>query len=79
MCGAAEGSKDQVLFLSEEEEAEAVGEAQSEMDDAVRQAVKDDGEIDWECPCLQGMAQGPCGDAFKVRAPAAHGEWGELC
>jgi intermembrane space import and assembly protein 40 len=36
------------------------------MNDAVRQAVKDDGEIDWDCPCLQGMASGPCGEAFKA-------------
>ncbi|KAF9329372.1 Oxidoreductase [Linnemannia elongata] len=23
------------------------------------------GEINWDCPCLGGMAQGPCGDTFK--------------
>src|ERR1700743_3461742 len=23
------------------------------------------GEINWDCPCLGGMAQPPCGDAFK--------------
>lgn len=23
------------------------------------------GEINWECPCLGGMAQGPCGEEFK--------------
>lgn len=23
------------------------------------------GEINWECPCLGGMAHGPCGDQFK--------------
>lgn len=24
------------------------------------------GEINWECPCLGGMADGPCGEEFKA-------------
>ena len=24
------------------------------------------GEINWECPCLGGMAHGPCGEEFKA-------------
>jgi intermembrane space import and assembly protein 40 len=24
------------------------------------------GEINWDCPCLGGMASGPCGDEFKA-------------
>ncbi|RUS18168.1 hypothetical protein BC937DRAFT_89073 [Endogone sp. FLAS-F59071] len=24
------------------------------------------GEINWDCPCLGGMASGPCGEAFKA-------------
>jgi intermembrane space import and assembly protein 40 len=24
------------------------------------------GEINWECPCLGGMAHGPCGEQFKA-------------
>lgn len=23
------------------------------------------GEINWDCPCLGGMAHGPCGEEFK--------------
>ena len=45
------------MFLSEEEEQEIQSEAGSSMDDAISEAVKEDGEIDWDCPCLQGMAQ----------------------
>lgn len=26
----------------------------------------DTGEINWDCPCLGGMAQGPCGEEFKL-------------
>ncbi|CAG8785934.1 7961_t:CDS:2 [Cetraspora pellucida] len=24
------------------------------------------GEINWDCPCLGGMANGPCGEQFKA-------------
>ena len=24
------------------------------------------GEINWDCPCLGGMAHGPCGDEFRA-------------
>ena len=24
------------------------------------------GEINWDCPCLGGMAEGPCGEDFKT-------------
>ncbi|CAG8625266.1 9349_t:CDS:2, partial [Scutellospora calospora] len=24
------------------------------------------GEINWDCPCLGGMAKGPCGEEFKA-------------
>ncbi|CAG8558449.1 12504_t:CDS:2 [Ambispora leptoticha] len=24
------------------------------------------GEINWDCPCLGGMAKGPCGEQFKA-------------
>ena len=26
----------------------------------------DTGEINWDCPCLGGMAHGPCGEQFKA-------------
>eukprot|EP00121_Abeoforma_whisleri_P008741 Awhi_evm1s8027 len=29
-------------------------------------AIKENGEIDWDCPCLQGMAYGPCGTEFRA-------------
>ena len=27
--------------------------------------IRPDGEINWNCPCLQGMADGPCGQEFR--------------
>lgn len=26
----------------------------------------DTGEINWDCPCLGGMAHGPCGEDFRA-------------
>lgn len=27
--------------------------------------IKENGDINWDCPCLQGMGSGPCGEQFK--------------
>ena len=37
-------------------------------EDAGQQAAFDPvtGEINWDCPCLGGMAHGPCGEDFKA-------------
>ncbi|KAG7192238.1 Oxidoreductase [Scheffersomyces spartinae] len=53
---------------------EVVGEAkslvteESEDDDQQQQAAynPETGEINWDCPCLGGMAHGPCGEEFKA-------------
>lgn len=36
-------------------------------DDAKSQGAynEETGEINWDCPCLGGMATGPCGEEFK--------------
>lgn len=57
-------SKDSVIFVNKEEL-----DALYEKPNAERvptTALLPDGDIDWECPCLQGMAQGPCGIQFKA-------------
>lgn len=53
-----------------EPEAEPVNEPQQsgeETDDETNQSAYDErtGEINWDCPCLGGMAHGPCGEEFK--------------
>ncbi|KAI5288010.1 Oxidoreductase [Ascosphaera aggregata] len=37
-------------------------------DEATSQGAfnEETGEINWDCPCLGGMAQGPCGEEFKA-------------
>lgn len=34
--------------------------------------IKANGEINWECPCLGGMATGVCGEQFKVAFSCFH-------
>lgn len=44
--------------LDEAESEAASGEVESAFDERT-------GEINWDCPCLGGMADGPCGEEFK--------------
>ena len=34
--------------------------------------INANGEINWDCPCLQGMAYGPCGEQFKSAFSCFH-------
>lgn len=61
--------------IREEREREAAqygqGRAQSaqELEDEAGQEAAfnpETGEINWDCPCLGGMAHGPCGETFKA-------------
>eukprot|EP00054_Salpingoeca_dolichothecata_P036460 m.7537 g.7537 ORF g.7537 m.7537 type:complete len:142 (-) comp6741_c0_seq1:9-434(-) len=58
-------AKDTVVFV-DDEESESVVEEIDPMDNSMDQAVGPDGEIDWDCPCLNGMTKGPCGEVFKA-------------
>ncbi|XP_011270366.1 hypothetical protein, variant [Capsaspora owczarzaki ATCC 30864] len=57
--------KDQVIFLTKEEEAAQPKEAIQPDNGDFRQAVGPNGEIDWDCPCIKPMTEGPCGLEFK--------------
>lgn len=43
-----------------------------ENDDEYEGLIKSTGEINWDCPCLQGMADGPCGEEFKSAFSCFH-------
>eukprot|EP00038_Savillea_parva_P006667 m.165123 g.165123 ORF g.165123 m.165123 type:complete len:131 (+) comp12517_c0_seq1:83-475(+) len=62
-------AKDKVVFVGkEEEEANEAGyasDASGAEEDERMGAVGPDGEIDWDCPCLEGMTKGPCAETFK--------------
>lgn len=51
----------------ESAEAQEAASAQEADEDAPPQAFNPEtGEINWDCPCLGGMAHGPCGEEFKA-------------
>ncbi|KAI9220296.1 hypothetical protein BC828DRAFT_383897 [Blastocladiella britannica] len=52
-----EDDKDTVMFLTAADLAPAPASSGG--------AVDDQGNINWDCPCLGGMAYGPCGEQFR--------------
>ena len=53
----------------QQEAAGAGGQSPEELEDEAGQQGAFDpetGEINWDCPCLGGMANGPCGEEFKA-------------
>ncbi|CEP19986.1 hypothetical protein [Parasitella parasitica] len=79
MSTVTEG-KDTIKFVDQDEidraaaaasngSAEAndtASETKGEKEDASSAFNPETGEINWDCPCLGGMAQGPCGEEFKA-------------
>ncbi|XP_010879879.1 coiled-coil-helix-coiled-coil-helix domain containing 4b [Esox lucius] len=76
MSSVKEEGKDRVIFVTKEEHqtpsnAELVEE---DPDDPYeeRGLILPNGEINWNCPCLGGMASGPCGASFKEAFSCFH-------
>ncbi|KAG2196919.1 hypothetical protein INT47_005143 [Mucor saturninus] len=75
MSTVVEG-KDTVRFVDEEQIEQAAAASAASEETAKPAVVEDEepasafnpetGEINWDCPCLGGMAQGPCGEQFKA-------------
>eukprot|EP00088_Acartia_fossae_P014046 TRINITY_DN17489_c0_g1_i1.p1 TRINITY_DN17489_c0_g1~~TRINITY_DN17489_c0_g1_i1.p1 ORF type:complete len:241 (-),score=65.80 TRINITY_DN17489_c0_g1_i1:89-784(-) len=67
------GKKDKVIFLTEEEASQPskVSLAEKE-DDGPPGLILPNGEINWNCPCLGGMAVGPCGVEFREAFSCFH-------
>jgi hypothetical protein len=62
-----EFGKDTLYFISPEDAEKHTGIAEEKKEenkpeDAYNQET---GEINWDCPCIAGMTQGPCGETFK--------------
>ncbi|KAL7414098.1 hypothetical protein BDY24DRAFT_339949 [Mrakia frigida] len=52
--------------LEDEASPEASSSSSSSSSGANSAAYNEEtGEINWECPCLGGMAHGPCGEQFR--------------
>ncbi|KAJ3224968.1 Oxidoreductase [Clydaea vesicula] len=60
--------KDYAYFVTEEEMKEDPNNESQETSNqnSAQQAYnKETGEINWDCPCIAGMTDPPCGDKFK--------------
>lgn len=63
-----EDGKDVLMFLEPSEATTPDKTSSASTSDPADQSAAfnpETGEINWDCPCLGGMAQPPCGDAFK--------------
>ncbi|KAL7638087.1 UNVERIFIED_CONTAM: hypothetical protein RMT77_011712 [Armadillidium vulgare] len=66
--------KDQIIFATEEDHKipSKVPFPDEDDDDKPVGLVLPDGKINWECPCLGGMATGPCGVEFREAFSCFH-------
>uniref|UniRef100_A0A3Q3VIS5 CHCH domain-containing protein n=1 Tax=Mola mola TaxID=94237 RepID=A0A3Q3VIS5_MOLML len=68
--------KDQIIFVTKEDhEAPSNAELIAEdPDDPYEEQglILPNGDINWNCPCLGGMASGPCGSQFKEAFSCFH-------
>jgi len=69
MPSVREEGKDRIIFVTKEDH-EAPSNAELVEEDPndpyeERGLILPSGEINWNCPCLGGMASGPCGTEFK--------------
>lgn len=64
MSYCKEFGKDKVIFVTKEDHStpSTIELPQSE---AAPGLILPSGEINWNCPCLGGMATGPCGVEFR--------------
>ncbi|KAK8402836.1 hypothetical protein O3P69_000854 [Scylla paramamosain] len=64
--------KDRVIFVTEEDHNGPAEVSLPEDDEAPAGLILPDGEINWACPCLGGMATGPCGVEFREAFSCFH-------
>jgi intermembrane space import and assembly protein 40 len=66
--GQAAMAEQRSILKESGENEDASGDVQDLEEEAEGQGAFDPetGEINWDCPCLGGMAHGPCGEEFKT-------------
>lgn len=74
--------KDRIIFVTKEDH-EAPSNAELIADDPndpyeEQGLILPNGDINWNCPCLGGMASGPCGSQFKDAFSCFHNSKEEL-
>ncbi|CAL8274787.1 unnamed protein product [Boreogadus saida] len=76
MSYCREEGKDRIIFVTKEDH-EAPSNAELIADDPndpyeEQGLILPNGEVNWNCPCLGGMASGPCGTQFKEAFSCFH-------
>ncbi|XP_017271324.1 mitochondrial intermembrane space import and assembly protein 40-A-like [Kryptolebias marmoratus] len=69
MSSVREEGKDKIIFVTKEDHEipSSADLIEEDPDDPYEEKglILPNGEINWNCPCLGGMASGPCGTEFK--------------
>ncbi|KAJ8265286.1 hypothetical protein COCON_G00143850 [Conger conger] len=82
MSYCREEGKDRIIFVTKEDhEAPSNAELiEEDPDDPYEEhgLILPSGDINWNCPCLGGMASGPCGEQFKSAFSCFHYSKAEL-
>lgn len=76
MSSVRQEGKDQIIFVTKEDHAtpSSAELVEEDPDDPYEEQglILPSGEINWNCPCLGGMASGPCGTDFKEAFSCFH-------
>ncbi|XP_051933049.1 mitochondrial intermembrane space import and assembly protein 40-like [Hippocampus zosterae] len=76
MTTVKQEGKDKIIFVTKEDHATPSNAelVEEDPDDPYeeRGLILPNGEINWNCPCLGGMASGPCGTEFKEAFSCFH-------
>ena len=64
--------KDKIVFMTSEDLMKPSTINFPEEEDEAPGLVLPNGDINWECPCLGGMATGPCGVEFREAFTCFH-------
>lgn len=65
--------KDRVIFVTKEDhEKPSTIQLPDDPEDEKRGLILPNGDINWSCPCLGGMATGPCGPQFREAFSCFH-------
>lgn len=70
-CKEFDDGKDKVMFMTKEELAEP-SKIELTSSEPAPGLILDNGDINWNCPCLGGMATGPCGVEFREAFSCFH-------
>lgn len=70
-CKEFDDGKDKVMFMTREELAEP-SKIELTSTEPAPGLILDNGDINWNCPCLGGMATGPCGVEFREAFSCFH-------